>query len=354
MVVSLRALSFLLLALCSRAEQGYNGYGNNVNYYASSNASDNAYDDDQNSQSGYYSNNENVNNYINYSNKGNNNNANYDDDGAYDASYGYGTNETAYSNTYNTGVYSNLVAVQSGSEAEKALVGNCEGSTVWVNSVTILCDSPYAYYYGNGAHRGSTVCDYGDMATVMVNFNIAASIRSMDNMYMTMGVYATKVNVELLFAAMNIKVDDLVGGNVNKKGNYEFSMRIMLEKTYGDNSQFVPSFEFGFSTMEDEGYNLGGVNINCAYNARNQPYSSKFYRAKQNSKHRYGAGPSLHYASFSFFLGVALLAGTFFFFWNKRNNEMEQHIAQDYDEENHKAAGYVDKNDTDDDDSLFK
>jgi hypothetical protein len=349
MVDSLRALSFLLLAPCLRAEGG-------DNYYAQSyatNASDSAYDDD-----GYYSNNENMNNYINYSNSGNNNTNNGDDgaqDASYnDASYGDYTNKTAYDNTYNTGVYSNTAANKTGSEAEQATVGNCKGSTVWVNSVTILCDSPYAYYYGNGAHRGSTVCDYGDMATVRVNFNIAASIRSLDKMYMTMGVYATKVSVELLFAAMNVNVNDLVGDNVNKKGNYEFSMRIMLDKSYGDNAKFVPSFEFGFSTMQDEGYNLGGVNINCAYDAQNQPYSSKFYRATQNSKHRYGAGPSLHYASFGFFLGVALLAATFFFFWNKRKNEMEKQLAQDYDEENHKAAGYVDENDTDDDNSLFK
>lgn len=355
MVVSLRASSFLLLALHARAEDGY---GNNLNYYAQSyatngsdtdNDGDNTYGDEQSSQSAYYSSNENVNNYINYSN---NNEANDESNGEYDANYAYGT-QTTYNNTYNSGLYSNLVAVQAGSEAEEAVVENCKGSTVWVNSATILCDSPYAYYYGNGAHRGSTVCDYGDMATVMVNFDIAASIRSLDNMYMTMAVYATKVEVELLFAAMNVNVNDLVGNSVNKKGNYEFSMRIMLDKTYGDNSQFVPGFEFGFSTMQDEGYNLGGVNINCAYNARNQPYSSKFYRAKQNSKHRYGAGPSLHYASFGFFLGVALLAGTFFFFWNKRNKEIENKVAEDYDEEN-KAAGYLDAKDIDDDNSLFK
>eukprot|EP00980_Cylindrotheca_fusiformis_P011718 scaffold2783_cov129-Cylindrotheca_fusiformis.AAC.19 len=332
MVVSLRDLPLLSLALCSIAE---GGYYNSQSYATSTN-------DDT-----YGNSNQNVNNYIRYSNQNTNDaNNNYDDD--YSTNYGYGSNEMAYNSTYNTNLYSNLVAVQMGSEAEVAVIENCARSTVWVNSVTILCDSPYAYSYGNGAHRGSTVCDYGDMATVMVNFNIAASIRSLDNVYMTMGVYATKVDLELLFAAINVHLNDLVGRKVNKKGNYEFSMRIMLDKTYGDNAQFVPGFEFGFSTMQDEGYNLGGVNINCAYNAENQPYSSKFYRAKQNSKQRYGAGPSLHYASFSFFLGVALVVGAFYYFWRKRSEEKEIKNAEEYDEEN-KAAGYIDARDIGDD-----
>lgn len=337
MVLWLRTLPICLLFTSVGADQSGN-YGSNLNYYANRYADGD--DDGGGDDDAYYQ----SNNYDDASN--------YDD--AYAASSSYSNSNTGNVNNYvnyDSQLYSNMVYSQSGSEAVEAVVENCKKPTISVNSVTILCDSPYTYYYGNGAHRGSTVCDYGDMATVLVNFNVKSKIRTVDKAYMTIAVYAQKTDQELLFAAMNVDMAELVGKKVSNKGNYEFSMRVVIEKgASGDNSQFVPSFEMGFSTAQDEGYNLGGVNINCNYNVRTQPYSSKFYRAKLNSKTKFGAGLSLHFASFSFMLGVALLAGTFLFFYNKKRiAAMEKETAEDDDEN---ADNYVNAKDTEH--SIFK
>ncbi|CAJ1966700.1 unnamed protein product [Cylindrotheca closterium] len=330
MVVWLRTLPICLLFAGSRADQNGNNnpYGSNLNYYASKygNGDDDGWNDDQ---------------------------YNYDD--AYASSGSYNSSTYTGDDTYgaySSQSYSNLVYSQSGEQVRDAIVENCKRPTISVNTVTILCDSPYTYYYGNGAHRGSTVCDYGDMATVLVNFNVKSKIRTVDKAYMTIAIYAQKSEQELLFAAMNIDMADIVGKKVSNKGNYEFSMRAVLAKAASsDNSQFVPSFQMGFSTMQDEGYNLGGVNINCNYNVRTQPYSSKFYRAKLNSKNKFGAGPSLHFASFGFMIGVALLAGTFLFFYNKKRIAMQKQAERDDDDEN--ADNYVNAKD-DPENSIFK
>jgi len=42
----------------------------------------------------------------------------------------------------------------------------CDDSVVVVTFLTVECNSPYTFYYGNGANRQSSVCDYGDKATV--------------------------------------------------------------------------------------------------------------------------------------------------------------------------------------------
>jgi cbb3-type cytochrome oxidase subunit 3 len=375
MVISVRSLSLFILALRSTsADNGYyaadgNGmdmYGQNVNYDArnlyntddANNGGDDTYAGSSNNavysqtddavvnsyatnNMGYWQNNQGDDNY----NNNDSNYGNYNNDG--------NVNTGSYQNSLSSWLTSRFYS-GGREETGEATIKNCQSATIRVNSVKILCDSPFTYYYGNGAHRASPVCDYGDMATVMVDFDTLNNLRSVDTVYMTMGVYASKVETEILFATMNVNVRDLVGKKVNRRGNFEFTMRIVLDKVGGDNSQFVPNFEFGFSSLQDEGYNLGGVNINCQYNGQNQPYNSKLQRAKLNSAERYGAGPSMHYASFGMFLGVVLLAATFFFFSNKRKmaEEEAKHAEKDFDDS--KTSSYVYSEDTDDDNSLFK
>jgi hypothetical protein len=46
----------------------------------------------------------------------------------------------------------------------------CEDGIVQVTSIKTVCDSPYTFYYGNGANRNSESCNFGDKATIMVSF----------------------------------------------------------------------------------------------------------------------------------------------------------------------------------------
>ena len=288
-MVNVRFLALLLLALGSSADQnGSYGYSNNdSNAYTDDAQAEDA--ENQNDENAEYQNDENS-KYQNddYTNQGN-----------------YNGNYEAYT---------------------ESIIENCDNSIVEANVVNILCDSPYTYSYGNGAHRNSQVCDYGDMATITIYFDVVNDgLSDIDNIYMTMGVYANKVETELLFSAMNVDLNDLVGSTVQEEGTYTFSMRIMFDKVYGDNSQFVPSFEFGFSSQQDEGYNLGGVNINCDYTGNSSPYNEFLYKAGRNSSTRLGAGLSLDYVSNGLILGIALLMATFGFFYFKKppSNEIE-------------------------------
>ena len=48
----------------------------------------------------------------------------------------------------------------------------CEDMLVSVTAIQVLCDSPKTYYYGSGINRNSLVCDYGDKATITVDFDV--------------------------------------------------------------------------------------------------------------------------------------------------------------------------------------
>lgn len=46
----------------------------------------------------------------------------------------------------------------------------CKDGIVQVTSLQTVCDSPYTFYYGNGANRNSESCNYGDKATITAYF----------------------------------------------------------------------------------------------------------------------------------------------------------------------------------------
>jgi hypothetical protein len=65
----------------------------------------------------------------------------------------------------------------------------CDDEIVQVKSLSVLCDSPYTFYYGNGANRNSQTCNYGDKATITVYFEVTDDLDD-TNIYMVMSVYA--------------------------------------------------------------------------------------------------------------------------------------------------------------------
>ena len=143
---------------------------------------------------------------------------------------------------------------------------NCPNSVVETTSVKLLCDSPYTFYYGNGAHRNSPWCDYGDKATISVSFNVTTTMEYDDQIYVTLAVYAATADYELLYALKAQKLcNNLVSSSCASQGEYSFSKKVQFDDLYGDNSEFNTVVEMGFSTKPDEGANLGGSNIDCWY-----------------------------------------------------------------------------------------
>jgi hypothetical protein len=49
----------------------------------------------------------------------------------------------------------------------------CADSSIVVEEIQIVCDSPGAYYYGSGKYRNSATCQAGDKAKLTVTLSIA-------------------------------------------------------------------------------------------------------------------------------------------------------------------------------------
>ena len=218
----------------------------------------------------------------NYSNYQNQNAQNYQYT-TYSAEY-YDEYLVNYTNTSKT--YSN------GNDPTRIQISNCENSVVQVTNVNILCDSPYRTYYSNGAHMASELCDYGDKAVVMVFFEMETDLNWMEAVYMTFAIYAGKQTKELLWAVRSVELcHTFVGHACNLAGNYAFAFQVSLD--YGqmsDRSLFVPMIEMGFSTRADEGYNVGGVNIDCRFGPFYKQYDPWYNGRQAHSSQLWGAG----------------------------------------------------------------
>jgi hypothetical protein len=333
-----RLLSLLLLAAKASAQ---NNYYNNDNDDADNNNQNNANQYNANQYNGNYNNQNYANqNYANQYNGNYNNqyNANDDQNNANanqnnaNANYQYNANNNQYDDTVENeadywGGYSN--SEWQANDDDRPGMGvtleNCENNPIIeVTQITILCTSPYAYYAGSGNHQNSEFCDYGDHGLVTVHLNVPQGWLSYnsDAIYMTMGVYAVKnMQPELVWAVRSVELcQTFVGHECTAAGSYAFAFRISMDFVMTDQYLFVPQVQVGFSNKRDEGYNLGGVNIDCAFNGDYQAYDPWFvgYHKIQN----WGAGTFA--AQWGLLLGVGMLLTAFgLFAWNRSSNNIE-------------------------------
>ncbi|KAI2513755.1 hypothetical protein MHU86_538 [Fragilaria crotonensis] len=136
----------------------------------------------------------------------------------------------------------------------------CSNAAIQVHNLTYYCDSPYTFYYGNGAHRKSETCDYGDKVTVAMKFYVAEAVES--TIYMQLAAYDNADEQLLLAGSMDL-CNDFVGKSCNSVGYYSFSTKVQFAYIDGEETQFVPNWEVSFSDAIDGGFDLGGVNVQC-------------------------------------------------------------------------------------------
>lgn len=136
----------------------------------------------------------------------------------------------------------------------------CSNAAIQVHNLTYYCDSPYTFYYGNGAHRKSETCDYGDKVTVSMKFYVAEAVES--TIYMQLAAYDNADEQLLLAGSMDLCYD-FVGKSCNSVGYYSFSTKVQFAYIDGEETQFVPNWEVSFSDAIDGGFDLGGVNVQC-------------------------------------------------------------------------------------------
>lgn len=139
----------------------------------------------------------------------------------------------------------------------------CDDSVVELEQIFVLCDSPYTFYYGNGANRNSPTCNYGDKATVSGTVNVVDDLQYGDEIYITVAVSDDRGNV-LVGAGPTNFCTEYVGYKCVRKGEYSFQHTMKLGSTDTLNTtHFYPFVQMAFSSKPDAGYNLGAVNVKC-------------------------------------------------------------------------------------------
>lgn len=152
-------------------------------------------------------------------------------------------------------------------------ISNCKDSVVAVTYLTILCDSPYTFYYGNGANRNSPVCDYGDKAALSVTIKVNDDLQEDDTeVYFTMAAFDDAGNLLTSTSPENL-CRDYIGQDCTKAGIYSFDKKLKFGTPYGNQTKFYPVIHMAFSTRSDSGYNLGAVNVECQQYDQDQPAS---------------------------------------------------------------------------------
>lgn len=184
----------------------------------------------------------------------------YNDDG-YSSQYAY-NNDDQYSS--------------SSSQYDGSLSLNvCEDSVVAVTYMSVLCDSPYTFYYGNGANRNSYVCDYGDKATLSVQLQVVDDLQEEDGeIFFTMAAFDDANNLLTSTYPEQLCQNYLGGIDCTKAGTYNFQKKLKFGTPYrnsANRTKFYPEVHMAFSTRSDSGYNLGAVNMECQQWDQDQP-----------------------------------------------------------------------------------
>jgi len=156
---------------------------------------------------------------------------------------------------------------EGGGEYYKKYFEACQDTDITVEDVSLLCDSPGAYYYGNGKYRDSNSCMLGDKGKVSVYFYIGGDLDGVMP-YVTLKVKDdSDANVEEMVLLQdeplcdvsNLKAQD--GQTCPEAGYYYISGSTYLGDKDGSGSPFDAVAELGFKSYPEQAYfDLGGAN----------------------------------------------------------------------------------------------
>jgi hypothetical protein len=141
----------------------------------------------------------------------------------------------------------------------------CTNSQVVVQDISILCDSPGAYYYGSGKYRNSAQCQAGDKAKLRIDFEIGQYFPYQDA-YLTVLVQAYgSVATEYLFSGESFcsTAKATNGAACPSAGTYQIAQNFYWESIDDEYFEynFTPKVIVGISSMANSNqYNLGGAN----------------------------------------------------------------------------------------------
>jgi hypothetical protein len=143
----------------------------------------------------------------------------------------------------------------------------CDDSVILVQEISIMCDSPGAYYYGSGKYRNSASCQAGDKANLIVDFVILEDIEEEAFLTVEVQAYGTVETIALHEQeSFCSSVQSLNGEECPLAGYYQMKQRFY----WGSQSDsyeysFVPKVIVGIASGANQKYDLGGANTDKCY-----------------------------------------------------------------------------------------
>lgn len=145
----------------------------------------------------------------------------------------------------------------------------CENSSVEVQSLQVLCDSPGTYYYGSNKYRDSSSCQAGDKGKLKLGLYIAQDLEYDGYLTLTVRGYGSVEDTvlhtsESLCDATSISSNS--GSYICANGFPAAGYYTLKENFYwGSQSDsyeytFVPKVIVGFASANSNIYDLGGAN----------------------------------------------------------------------------------------------
>ena len=143
----------------------------------------------------------------------------------------------------------------------------CADSSIEVEDVSLLCDSPGAYYYGNGKYRNSHTCMLGDKGHVSIYFYIGQDLQGAEP-YLSLEVKDnSNSDAEAMVIYDNVQLCSVSGLTAQdgqycpQQGYYYLSGTTYLGDKDGSGESFDAIASVGFRTDPDIAYfDLGGAN----------------------------------------------------------------------------------------------
>ena len=147
----------------------------------------------------------------------------------------------------------------------------CADSIVQIEELSVVCDSPGAYYYGSKKYRNSQSCVAGDKAKVDVLMYIADGLEADAYVDLSVRGFGSVESKQVLSKNSLCNNVQSVNGRVScpASGYYKLHQNFYWgQQSDNYNYSFVPKAYLGISSGENKNqYDLGGANVdNCAGN----------------------------------------------------------------------------------------
>ena len=139
----------------------------------------------------------------------------------------------------------------------------CDESTVLIQDISIVCDSPGTYYYGSNKYRNSASCQAGDKAKLRVDFVLLDDLEA--DAYLTMDIkgYGSIESISLYGSeSFCDAVQATKGAECPQAGYYSISERFYWgSQNDSYEYSFTPKVIVGVASGQNRNqYDLGGAN----------------------------------------------------------------------------------------------